>query len=221
MTAEKRPGLTRRPTWSRRKEARPDEILAAALEQFVTHGYSASRIEDIARAAGVTKGTLYLYFSGKEDILKNVVSTVLVPVVTDMETRAVAPQGSAVTLLRELLLFWLEQLERQPLLAGFPKLMLTEASNFPELAAYYHQEVIMRARRIVMRLLNYGIERGEFQPCKNVALRAELVLAPLTLRMLWRYSFANFEPSTPPSDELAAELLSCFLDGLYPRTPIA
>ena len=62
-----------RPRWERRKEARPAELLAAALELFVEKGYAGTRLDDVAQRAGVSKGTLYLYFENKEDLFKAVV----------------------------------------------------------------------------------------------------------------------------------------------------
>jgi AcrR family transcriptional regulator len=96
------------PRWTRRKEARPAELLAAALELFVERGYAATRLEDVARRAGVSKGTVYLYFPGKEDLFKAVVREGLVPLLERGEKVVAEHEGSAVDLIRELVRGWWE-----------------------------------------------------------------------------------------------------------------
>src|SRR3954462_9440261 len=77
--------------WRRRKEARPGEILDAALDCFAERGFAATRLEDVAARAGVTKGTAYLYYASKEDLFKAVVRGYLVPVIASLEAAADAP----------------------------------------------------------------------------------------------------------------------------------
>ena len=93
---------TRKPRWQRRKEDRPAEIVAAALDEFVERGFAATRLEAVARRAGVTKGTLYLYFDSKEDLFKAVVRETIVPVIAQGEALAQAHTGSARDLFEKL-----------------------------------------------------------------------------------------------------------------------
>ena len=144
-----------KPRWQRRKEARPEEIVAAALEQFVERGFAATRLEDVARRAGVTKGTLYLYFKNKEALFKAVVRETIVPVIAQGESIAASFTGSARELLERLVReYW--RLVYDTALAGIPKLMMAEAGNFPQLARFYYEEVVTRGHR----LLGGVIERG-------------------------------------------------------------
>ncbi len=110
--------------WARRKEARPAELTAAALELFVERGYSATRLDDVAARAGVSKGTLYLYFSSKEELFKAVVREGLLPVIERGERLSEEHTGSAGDLIRRLIRNWWESVGRTPL-AGIAKLMIS------------------------------------------------------------------------------------------------
>src|SRR5207237_5701427 len=122
----------RPPRWQRRKEARPAEIVAAALEVFVERGFAAARLADVARRAGVTKGTVYLYFDSKEALFKAVVRETIVPVIAQGEALAQAFTGSARELVERLVReYW--RLVGETAVAGIPKLMMAEAATFPEL----------------------------------------------------------------------------------------
>src|SRR5471030_2254111 len=98
-----------KPRWERRKDARPQELLAAALEQFVERGFAATRLEDVARRAGVSKGTLYLYFANKEELFKAVVRESIVHPISEAEAEAEVFDGSSGELLREILMSWWDQ----------------------------------------------------------------------------------------------------------------
>src|SRR5215471_8248317 len=141
-------GRRARPRWKRRKDARPEEIVNAALEQFVERGFAATRLEDVARRAGVTKGTLYLYFKNKEALFKAVVRQTIVPVIAQGESIAQSFVGSARELLEQLVReYW--RLVYETSLAGIPKLMMAEAANFPQLARFYYDEVVTRGHRLL------------------------------------------------------------------------
>jgi AcrR family transcriptional regulator len=175
------------PRWERRKDARPAELLAAALELFVERGYAATRLEDVARRAGVSKGTVYLYFPGKEDLFKAVVREGLVPLLERGEAMVAQHEGSTVELIRELVLGWWEGFGLTPY-AGIPKLMISECRNFPELGKFYVDEVITRSHKLVRAALSLGMERGEFRRM-DPEHAARLVFAPLVLMVIYRYSF--------------------------------
>lgn len=173
--------------WTRRKEARPAELMSAALDLFVERGFSATRLEDVAARAGVSKGTLYLYFSSKEDLFKAVVRGGIVPAIERAEKRFADHRGSASELIRELLKGWWFSVGNTRL-GGIPKLMIAESGNFPELAQFYYDEVISRGHRLVAAAVQLGIDNGEFLPL-NVDYLMRLVIAPLWLLTVWRFSF--------------------------------
>jgi AcrR family transcriptional regulator len=174
------------PRWRRRKQARPDEILAAALGEFAARGYAAARLDDIAAAAGVTKGTLYLYFPNKEELFKAVVRTNIVPRVAAIEAMIDASQAPAPALLARLIEQWNEVLA-VPQLCAIPKLVLAESGNFPELARFYLEEVVQRGLGMIKRLLRRGVGEGDFRAV-DIDSAAVCVVGPILLSMLWRHA---------------------------------
>lgn len=177
------------PRWSRRKESRPDEITAAALALFVERGYAATRLEDIAARAGISKGTLYLYFENKEEIFKAVVREGLVSPLVMMKGLVDSYKGSSFDLLRMLVTGWWERIGSTPF-SGIPKLILAEAGNFPELARFYLAEVVEPGQDVMVAIVKRGIARGEFRKV-DPDETARLIAAPLLLAMLWRHSLAQ------------------------------
>ena len=131
------------PRWQRRPDARPDEILDAALEVFGAQGFSGARLEDIARAAGVSKGTLYLYFESKEEMFRAMIRARIVSVLEEGERELLHTEGSTRTKL-ELLMRRMWAVVGDPSMARIIKLVHGELNNFPELARFYYEEVILR-----------------------------------------------------------------------------
>ena len=172
------------PRWTRRKEARPEEITAAALELFVERGFAATRLEDVAARAGVSKGTVYLYFANKEDLFKAVVREGLVSPIAEMKDFASQYPGSSFALLRMLILGWWEKVGATGM-SGIPKLLLGESGNFPELVRFYLAEVVEPGHEVMMAIVKRGIARGEFRKV-NAEDAALLIAAPLLQMMLWR-----------------------------------
>lgn len=170
----------------RRKEARPHELTAAALALFTEKGFAATRLEDIAARAGVSKGTLYLYFDSKEALFEAVIREGIMPALDQGESMAAEHQGSATELLRCLLLGWWEVIGNSPL-GGVPKLMISEAGNFPQVALFYRDNVIARGRRLISDALAKGVAQGEFRAI-DVSMAVEVVIAPVLMLAVWRYS---------------------------------
>ncbi|MEO8101052.1 MAG: TetR/AcrR family transcriptional regulator [Betaproteobacteria bacterium] len=175
------------PRWERRKDARPGELAAAALDLFVERGFAATRLDDVARRAGVSKGTLYLYFDSKEDLFKAVIREGYVSRITEFAERMKAYQGSSAELVRELVNSWWEQIGATKL-AGITKLMMSEAGNFPDLANFYHDEVVVRGTGLFASAIQRGIESGEFREI-SLDFAPRIACAPVIMLMLWRNSF--------------------------------
>jgi AcrR family transcriptional regulator len=173
--------------WTRRKEARPAELISAALDLFVERGFSLTRLEDVAARAGVSKGTLYLYFPSKEDLFKAVVRGGIVPAIERAERLLSEHQGNASTLIRDMVKGWWVSVGSTRL-GGIPKLMISESRNFPELTQFYYREVISRVHRLVAAAVQRGVDSGEFRPV-DVEYVKRLVIAPLWLLTVWRFSF--------------------------------
>jgi AcrR family transcriptional regulator len=190
-------------------------LLQAALALFVEHGFAATRLDDVARRAGVSKGTLYLYFDSKDELFKAVVREGLVPALERGEQMLERHQGSAADLLRELMHGWWNLVGNTPY-GGIPKLMISECRNFPELAAFYHDEVIRRGNRLIAAALERGMRSGEFRRLE-LDYATRLVLAPLVLLVVWRHSFDFCGGSQLAPEAYIDAHLDLVLNGL--RTP--
>ena len=200
------------PRWRRRSDARPAEIAEAALELFVEHGFAATRMEAIARRAGVTKGTLYLYFPGKEDLFRAVVTQNVLPNLELIERLAAEHTGSAAELLG-LLVRRSWELMQTSRTRFVPKLLLAEGKNFPELAKFYVEEVVQRVRRIFAGVIERGIASGEFREV-NAITASKLLLAPLHNLTTWRQSLMAFDPVQWDFDQYVELHIEIFLRGL-------
>ena len=154
----------------RRKEARPGELIDAAIEVFAEKGFSGSRLEDVARRAGVSKGTAYLYFPNKEALFKAAIHEVVVTRIAMGEREVEEWRGSSEELLRQVLGHWAQVIRSRQ--GGLLKLIVAEARNFPDLAAWYHTEVGERGNRLLMAVLRRGVEREEFRPFDVEAMAA-------------------------------------------------
>lgn len=172
----------------RRKEARPSELTAAALALFVEKGFAATRLEDVAQRAGVSKGTLYLYFDSKEALFKAVIQEGVVPVVVEGEKIAARHEGSAFELLELLLRNWWNGIGVTAY-SGIPKLMVAEARNFPDVAQFYYENVIRRGRALIGSALERGMSSGEFRRM-DVDTTIDVLIAPILMLVIWRHSMA-------------------------------
>lgn len=172
----------------RRKEARPAELLEAALNLFVEKGYAATRLEDVAARAGVSKGTLYLYYENKEALFKAVIQEGIIPVIAENEAIAAKHTGCSFDLLEKLLANWWAKIG-QTAFAGIPKLIVAEARNFPELARFYYENVISRGRALVGFALRRGMESGEFRQM-DVETTIDVIIAPILMLVIWRFSMS-------------------------------
>ncbi|WP_374325424.1 TetR/AcrR family transcriptional regulator [Azonexus sp.] len=196
---------TAKPVRKRRKEARPGELLAAALALFVEKGYAATRLDDVAARAGVSKGTLYLYYASKEALFKAVIQEGIVPVLAENEAIAASHEGSSFSLLEKLLDHWWTRIGCTAF-AGIPKLIVAEAQNFPEIASYYTTNVIARGRALVGAALSRGVSSGEFRPC-DVEQTIDVIIAPLLMLLIWEHSLVHCgQPALQPRAYLATHL---------------
>lgn len=194
----------------RRKEARPAELITAALEQFLERGYAATRLDDVAARAGVSKGTLYLYFTSKEELFKAVIQQGLLPVLEEGEAMLAQHQGDAATLLRGLILRWWELVVNTPL-SAIPKLIIAEGGNFPEVARYFHDTVTGRIDELLGTVLRRGMASGEFRRM-DVAATIDMISSPILMRVLWQYSFRPYGCGGQQDDQV---YLQTYLDMLF------
>jgi TetR/AcrR family transcriptional regulator len=182
----------------RRKEARPGELLEAALDLFVEKGFAATRVEEVALRAGVSKGTLFLYFPTKEELFKAVVRENLVKHQLEGAEEIARFEGSAGDLLALLMLEWWRRYGATKA-SGISKLIMSEANNFPDLARFFQEEVIAPGHAMVRAVLQRGIDRREFC-AMDLELAVHSVITPLLFLIMWKHSMGPCCPHTRQID---------------------
>lgn len=202
----------RAPRWERRKETRPSELTAAALELFVEKGFAATRLDEIASRAGVSKGTLYLYFDSKEDLFKAVIREAMLPALDEGEQLVSGFPGDTESLLRQIVYGWWEKVGSQPI-GGIPKLIIAESGNFPEIARFYYDEVIARGLALLTGVLKRGIASGEFRQF-DAEVMVRIIFSPLLMRAVWRCSMDLCGVAAVPAERYLDEYMELVLRGL-------
>jgi AcrR family transcriptional regulator len=200
--------------WARRKEARPTEILDAALKMFAEKGFAGARMDDIARRAGVTKGTIYLYFENKEAMFKTLVRESIGATLASVTDNVRTFQGPAKDLLRFALTAMATLLATSDRVV-LPKIIIAESGNFPELARFYRDEIINRGLAVMAGVIARGIEQGEFRKVP-IEHAVRLCIAPVLLGAIWRVTFARFEDTPYDYQGLIDTHLDVLFKGLSP-----
>src|SRR5690242_411387 len=173
-----------------RSAERRDAILSAALDEFSSRGFEAARLDDVARRAGVAKGTIYLYFRDKESLFQELVRAMLTPLVGTIEALGQADIPLAVLADRIVELFVREVYETRR--KDVIRLMISEGRRFPKLAEFYYREVLSRIISAVRTLLRHAAERGEIP--EGLAEFPQIIAAPGLLAIIWNGLFERFEP---------------------------
>ncbi len=173
----------------RRKDARPGELLEAALELFVQKGFAATKAEEVAKLAGVSKGTLFLYFASKEELFKAVVRENIIGRFLEWNAEFELFTGSTADMLRYCMRSWWERIGSTKA-SGITKLIMSEARNFPELAAFFEHEVVLPGNELIRRILQRGVDRGEFHVI-DMKYGVYTVMAPLMFLAMWKHSLGT------------------------------
>jgi len=191
----------------RRKDARPQELLDAALTLFVEKGFAATRSEEVAQRAGVSKGTLYLYYPSKEELLKAVIRHNLSALIAEGVEMVDAFTGSSADLLNKVLMTWWERFGCTPA-SGIHKIMIAEAQNFPDIAQFYTDEVIGPGDQLLGRIVQRGVDSGEFRPLPLKEMTIVL-FAPVIFLCLHKHSLGACPvvgPDLDPSSVIHAHI---------------
>ncbi|WP_339872714.1 TetR/AcrR family transcriptional regulator [uncultured Brevundimonas sp.] len=202
------------PKFRRRPAERPAEILAAALEVFAARGYAATRLEDVARRAGVSKGALYLYFETKEDLFRAVVETAVGGNLAHLKDLA----GTGVafeTAVRAGVGLLAQTVASDRRVSGVVRLVIVEGRNLPELATIWHETVVVPALGVITGLIRAGQARGEVR-CGDPRLFAMGLMGPMLLGVLWRETFEPIGAEPVDIEALAAQHLDTVLGGMRP-----
>jgi AcrR family transcriptional regulator len=198
--------------WSRRKDARVPEILDAALACFAEKGFAGTRMDDVAARAGISKGTIYLYFESKEAVFKALARQSIGAQLEGVQSYLNAFEGSSADLLRFVIttIGGFASTSDRVVLA---KVLLAEAGNFPELAEFWRREIVDQGIAIFETIVKRGVARGEFRAIPP-AHAARLCIAPVLLLILWRTIFAQFDAVPYDYQGLVSVHLDTLLRGL-------
>lgn len=200
------------PKWHRRSEDRPREICAAALEVFAEKGFAAAKLDEIARRAGVSKGTLYLYFKDKADLFRAVVRDTVAP---NIETVRTLVEGSDLPFADIIRLFLprFAAIASQVRVGAVAKMVIGESRNFPELAKVWHDEVVSRALGLIAGLIERAQAKGEVRP-GDPRLHAFTLMGPMLMGVLWRETLQPAGGAPLDLDALAKQHAETVLQGL-------
>ncbi len=177
------------PRYQRRKEERPQEITEAAFQAFAEKGYAATRVEEVAQRAGVSKGLLYLYFKTKEELFKAVIKSIVIRRVDALVAALEKTELSSEDFLRGPLLEFMKSVPGSPV-AVVIRLMISEGHRHPDLVDYYWENVVSKGLAAISRFIDRGVQRGEFR-ATAVSELPQLLLAPVMLAVIWRILFAR------------------------------
>jgi len=181
-------------------------IVEAALEEFIARGFAATRLDDIARRAGVAKGTIYLHFKDKESMFEELVRIVIVPVVERL-TALPPPTGSVRDLVEAFASNFLREVANTRR-GDLVRLIVAEGPRFPAVADFYYREVVSRGIAGMRALIELGIARGEIRE-KNLARFPQILVAPAMIAVIWQSLFARHAPLD------AQEMLRVHLDLIF------
>ncbi len=199
--------------WTRQPEERPKQILDAALRVFCARGFAQTRMDDVARKAGISKGTIYLYFDSKTALLEALIERAMAPVATQLEAMAAsAPEGPVAPLLQTMLELAATRLA-DPDVAAVPLLVIGEAGRFPHLAQHYRERVIEAGLGAITSLIQRGIRAREFRPL-DPALAARSLIATVLLQAIWSTVFARPDDTPLHPHILAGQHVDIFLNGV-------
>ena len=201
------------PKWRRCPEDRPHQIIKAALEVFGECGLANARLQDIAARAGISKGTIYLYFPNKEELFREMIRQTAVAAIERAEQSDVpgTPSNQLVAFMRG---YW--QFVRTPAFITIYRLVLGELHQFPDLAKFYAQEVVARGQKLLSAILSRGIEAGEFREIDPM-VAARMLVAIIVMNGIWRDEHTGVPLLAHKSDEeVFTELAQFYLHAIAP-----
>lgn len=202
------------PRWRRLPEERPKQILDAALAVFAERGLAAARLEDIAKRAGVSKGTIYLYFANKEDLFRGVVRDTVIAFIERGEASFAADRDPILALDT-----WMEghwRWIRSEVFPAMQRLVNSELRDFPDLYEFYAVEVVGRAHRLICEILERGMETGVFRRMEPL-VAARMLNALMVTHGTWFHQKNSFKSiANIPDGVLVAQIREFFLHAMRP-----
>lgn len=202
------------PKWRRRADARPEEIVEAALAEFTARGFEAARMEDIARAAGISKAAIYLYFPGKMALLEALIEAKVTPLADQTASLAAAGMDNPLQALRLLATAAAYRLSDASVFA-VPRLVISVSGRFPEIANYYRTHVVERARKALETLIEAGVAAGQIRRV-DTAAAVRAFIGPLFFEAMWTHVLRG-ETALNDPQKLIESQFEILLNGLEPR----
>ena len=203
------PPKTRR----RRKDARPAEIIDAGLAEFAEHGFAGTKLEDVARRAGIVKGTIYRYFDSKDALFEAALKARLTPLIDEVEQLVATFPGSSTELLRLAMRLAYGRMF-QPDAQALMRIIISEGRRFPAITELYHRETVAKGRRMIAAIVARGVARGELRAGAAADLPI-VVMAPAIMAAVWKMTFEPFDPLD--LEKFAAAHADLALDGILTR----
>jgi AcrR family transcriptional regulator len=201
------------PKWRRCPEDRPHQIIKAALEVFGECGLANARLQDIAERAGVSKGTIYLYFPNKEELFREMIRQTAVAAIERAE-QADVPGSPGTQLVAFMRAHW--AFVRSPVFITIYRLVLGELHQFPDLAKFYANEVVARGQKLLSGIIRRGIEAGEFREIDPM-VAARMLVAIIVMNGIWRDEHTGVPLLAHKSDEeVFRELAQFYLHAMAP-----
>lgn len=202
------------PKWSRRKDARPQEIIEAAIDEFVAKGYANAKLADVARRAGVVKGTIYRYFETKADVFRAVARHLVTEHLSTIENASSSADNDVNTVLPMILSQVADRMS-DPRVPGIVRMVLVEGRTFPDLAAVWHDEVIGKVAAFLTANIQRGQSTGSIRE-GDPALMLFSIMGPMLLGVLFRDTFPD-SPLAPDLNALAAQHADLLRHGMGQR----
>lgn len=199
------------PRYQRRKEDRPAEITAAAFSTFVEKGYAGTRVEEVAKRAGVSKGLLYLYFKTKEELFKSVVKSFVIPRLDELESAIASSDTGAEAFFRGPFVAFARKIIRSPV-AKIVRLLISEGPKHPDLLQFYWDNVVSRGIAAIQSVIDKGVQSGEFKR-SPVTEQPLLFVMPIVFSVIFRLLFAKQDVDTDHLIETQIDLLLTQLKG--------
>ena len=198
-----------RPRYRRRKEDRPQEITEAAFAAFAEKGFTATRVDEVARRAGISKGLLYLYFKTKEELFKAVIRSVVTPRLDALTRTLDRPDSSAEAIIRGPVLDFMKRVPGSPVSVVI-RLLISEAPKHPDLVDYYWDNVASRGLAALRQLLERGVANGEFRESAVNEL-PQLFVAPVMMSIVWGIVFADRSLDTDKLIETHVDMILAYI----------
>ena len=213
------PAAVAAPRFLRRPEARPEELVQAALAVFGERGFRQTTLTEVAERAGVSKGTVYLYFESKDDLFRAVVTQKVASLLEPAEAMARSHAGPAAELLTKLVHRMWEAMSKKDM-GCLSRLVQTELTQFPDLRRFFFEEVIQRHRRLLHGIAVRGVATGEFRKEATTILPRMLPALVMQLNQV-RFLYGDLDVGAPTSDRMRDLMLGMVLSGVQnsSRTP--